>query len=788
MYQLKIFFRNLLRNGIYSAINIGGLAVGLAAAILVFVWVYNEWSYDKFHAKTKQLYAVYNRATFDGSVMCWTWTPPVMGPTMKNDYPEIADMTRTRKATAMLFTKDDKKMNIPTSMADPGFLNMFNFDLLQGNKETALNNTYSVILTEKAAKRLFGNEEAMGKAVLLENDNRNPFTVTGIMENLPTNTVFDFEALIPIEYALVSNLLGDRSNWGNNCMQTYVELQPQTTLKQINESVRNITIQHTDNKSTTEVFLYPLAKQYLYGNFENGMPSGGRIENVRIFSLIALSILLIACINFMNLSTARSEKRAREVGVRKVMGAKYPSLIRLFLGESVLIAFFAGIIAVLIVKLSLPAYSALIGKPLLLNLGNTGFWLVGLVFILFTGLLAGSYPAFYLSSFLPVKVLKGVFKGERTLVAPRKILVVVQFTFSIFLIIATTVIYKQIHFAQSRDNGYRKEQLAYHPLSGDIGKNYELIRQELLNSGVAVSVTRTMSPMTEGWSSTGGFEWKGKNAGNSPLIDRYCVDADWAKTTGTSIIQGRDIDMYTYATDSTAMLLNEAAVKLMNFENPIGEIIKSNGTDWHVVGVVKDFILNSPYEGIAPMAIGGPKGRFHIMHIRFSGTNRTRDNLAEAERIFKKYNPDYPFECKFIDEEYTRKFEEEKVVGKLATCFAGLAIFISCLGLFGLSAYMAENRRKEIGVRKILGDSVSGIVALLSREFLILVLVSFLIAAPLAGWLMNQWLKEFAYRTSMPWWLFVVAAVLTIAIALFTVSFQAIKAATANPVKSIKTE
>ena len=384
--------------------------------------------------------------------------------------------------------------------------------------------------------------------------------------------------------------------------------------------------------------------------------------------------------------------------------------------------------------------------------------------------------------------MKGRFKAKQAWMSPRKVLVVVQFTIASALIVSTLVIHRQIKYAQDREIGYNKDQLIYTFLNGDVNKNYELIKHDLLNSGTALSVTKTLSPMSQGWSNTWGVEWQGKDPNARITFDMFFADADWVKTVGTTIIEGRDIDVYTYATDSSALVLNESAVEIMNLKQPIGEIVSTQGIDWHVVGVVKDFILHSPYKPVMPMLIGGPSGWFNVMHIKLNGHKPTADNLAKAEQIFKQYNSAYPFEYKFIDEEYAGKFHGEQKIRTLATWFAGLAIFISCLGLFALVAYMAETRRKEIGIRKVLGASLFDITSLLSNEFLVLVSISLAIGLPIAGWAMNRWLSGYAYRTSIPWWLFVLVALATIGIALITVSIQAIKAATANPVNSIKSE
>ena len=784
MFQLKITLRNLRRGGIYSVVNIGGLAIGMAVAILILTWIYHEWSYDRFHTKEKQLYLAYNRASFEGKIHCWNITPLLLGSTLKTDYPEIAAVARMLDGNNMLYANGETNLKIETCHTDPDFLTMFDFPLLHGDMKTALNDPYSVILTEKTAIRLFGDEDPMGKPLLI--DNQSTLTVTGIMKDLPDNTQFSLEAMTNISYLKTRGWYND--NWTANNYKTFIELHPNVRLDLVNESIRNVTNAHTDNTAQTEVFLYPLGRQHLFSRFENGIPAGGLIEKLRLFGIIAGLILLIACINFINLSTARSEKRTKEVGIRKVMGGKRFSLIGLFLKESTLIALIAGAMALLLAMIAMPIFNTLINKQLAINLNSGLFWIAGLGFVLLTGLLAGSYPAFYLSSFIPVKVLKGLFRTKQSMISPRKILVVAQFTIACALIVSTLVIHRQILYAQDRETGYSKDRLIYASLDGDVANNYELIKNDLLNSGTAVSVVKTMSPTSQGWSDTWGVEWRGKDHDARVTFDLFFTDADWAKTVGTTILEGRDIDINTFATDSSAMLLNETAVKTMNLTHPIGEIVSTQGTDWHVVGVVRDFILRSPYRPVAPLLIGGPSGWFNGMHIKLNGLNSMADNIAGTEQIFKQHNPAYPFEYRFIDEDYARKFGEEKRTGALVTWFAGLAIFISCLGLFALVAYMAETRRKEIGIRKVLGASVSGIIILLSKEFLILTLISVAVASPIAWWIMNRWLANYAYRTDIPWWLFVAVGCISLGIALLTVGFQSIKAATSNPVKAIKTE
>jgi len=781
----KVAFRNLFRNKGFSIINISGLAVGMASAMLILLWIQNEMSYDQFHEKKDRIYEAWNRASFSDKLNCWNTTPKILSRTLEKDFPEVEQCVRVDWGSNFLFSIGEKRLTVQGRIVDSNFLQVFTFPLLKGNPATLLNDMHSIVLTEKLAEKLFGNEDAMGKVIKI--DNKDNFTVTGILKDIPTNTRFDFEYLVPWSYMRYKG--NDDANWGNNSTRTYVLLKPNASLASVNVKLKTFKPKYDKDDPKWEMFIYPLSRWRLYSSFTNGVEDGGGlIQYVRLFGIIAAFILLIACINFMNLSTARSEKRAKEVGIRKVVGAQKGWLIGQFIGESVLLAFIAGIIAFGIVELVLTPFNNLIGEKVSIPYNNIYEWLAFLGFIIFTGVLAGSYPAFFLSSFQPVKVLKGTFQKVNALITPRKVLVVLQFTFAIILIICTIIVKQQIDYARERETGYNKNNLIYHFMTGDIEKNYLLIKNELLSSGVAASVTKTSAPITESWSDGWGQEWEGKDPNDKTDFYRYNEDENLGVTAGLTFIQGRDFDLKQFSTDSTGVILNESALAVMKFKNPLGKIIKDNGQDWHVVGVIKDFILTSPYEPTRPMLIYGAKAWFNTILIKFNDKNSTAANLKKAEGIFKKYNPEYPFEYKFVDEEYARKFENEKKIGTMAAVFAALTIFISCLGLFGLATYMAENRIKEIGVRKVLGASVAGITTLLLKDFLKLVLVSFVIAAPVAWWAMNAWLKDYSYRVDIQWWVFVMAGLLSVLIALFTISYQAIRAAVANPAKSLRTE
>ena len=784
-----IAFRNLKRNKIFSTINILGLAIGMASAILICLWIADEIGFDRFHAKEDRLYLVYRHGGIgtDNSYST-NYTPKVLAPTLKSDYPDIEDVARWQNIN-FLMSVGDRHFNSPGNITDSGFLRMFSFPALEGNTKNALVSPTDIVITESFAKKLFGKESALGKQIRV--DSVNLVTVKAVLKDLPDNSRFHFEYLLP--WAYLEKLGWSDNYWENNSITTFYTLKPGVSGNSFNAKIRDILIQKTKQEKTpvTDILIgQAAAKWHLYSKFENGKEAGGQITIVRLFIIIASFILLIACINFMNLSTARSEKRAKEVGIRKVVGAPRNFLILQFLAESLLFCMIAGVLALLIVQLSLSSFNLLVGKKLSIPYHNINFWLAAVGFILFTGFLAGSYPAFYLSSFRPIKVLKGVLNTSMKGTLSRKFLVVIQFSFAIVLIISTIVVVRQLMYAQERDSGYKRDQIVYSFMQGDIIKNYDLIRNELFNNGVITDITRTSSPMTQHWSDTWGFEWPGSTPADQKTDFTYFAsDEGFVRTLGLKLILGRDMNTHMYPTDSLAMLMNEQAVKTMRLKDPIGAIVKSNGNSWHVVGVVKDFILESPYEPIAPILTIGPKVMgFYVMNMKLNPANSTSDNLKKIETIFKKYNPSYPFEYTFLDEDYAQKFANEKRTGELAALFASLTIFISCLGLFGLASFTAENRIREIGIRKVLGASVFGITQLLSRDFLKLITISFLIASPVAWFAMNSWLQSYTYRVTISWWVFALTFLLSIVIALLTISFQSIKAAMSNPAKSLRSE
>ena len=790
MFKSFVVFawRNLWKSKGFSAINIIGLAIGMASAIIILLWMQNEVSFDRFHEKGDRIYAVWSRTKLDGKITCFNNTAKPLARTLEKDLPEVEQAARVNWSGSPIFSVGDKKLSIRGNMVDSNFLQIFSFPLIEGNPHTVLNDPYSIVITEQLAIKLFGKkEDVVGKVIRINNTDN--LKVSGILKNLPNNTQFEFEYLIPWSYLRKTG--GDDDNWGNTSTLTYVLLKPGAALASIEPKIKGIQQKYYDKGKETDwqLFLYPISRWHLFSNFENGYESNnGRISFVKLFAIIAVFILLIACINFVNLSTARSEKRAKEVGIRKVAGAQKISLIIQFVGESVLLALIAGIIAIGIVQFSLPGFNELTQKALFIPFQNFYFWLAAIGFVLFTGLLAGSYPAFFLSSFQPVKVFKGTFRKTNALIDPRKVLVTLQFTFAIILIICTIIVKQQIDYAKERKTGYDRNSLVYFYLSDPIEKNYSSLKNDLLQSGIANSVTKTSAPLTQSWSDGWGQEWEGKNPNDKTDFRRYNEDGGLGKTAGLQFITGRDIDVQKYPTDSLAMILNESALKVMKFKNPIGQIVRDNGKQWHVIGVIKDFILESPYHEIKPMLIYGPKSWFSIFQIKLNDKNSLAKNLKATEEIIKKYDPAYLFICNFVDKDYAVKFEDEKRAVTLAGLFAGLTIFISCLGLFGLATYMAEARKKEIGVRKVLGASVANITALLSKDFVLLVIFSIIIASPIAWFAMDKWMGSYSYRINISWVVFFASGILAIMIALFTVSFQSIKAAVANPVDSLRSE
>lgn len=788
------YFRTGLRvianNRAFSTINIAGLTLGITGALLLGLWIMHEFSFDRFHHGGDRLYIAWNRAIENGQINCWPTTPRVLAPTLATDYAGIEHaVSYAAWGTTYLFTAGEKKVLKTTGVfTDPAFLQMFTFPAIIGDPATALKNPNSIVITQNFAQQLFGEKNAFGETLTISQSGHSfQFIVTAILHDLPANTDFNFEYIIPFQFL---ESIGEKDTfWGNNSVATFVKLLPGIDINMINEQVKDVEKKHYADGRHIEIFLYPFSKMRLYSKFENGHPAGGRIEIVRLLVVLAVCLVAIGSINFINLSTARAQRRAKEVAVRKVSGANRSSIIFQFLCESILIAIVAGVMSLVACWLVLPYFNELTEQKLTLNFRNTMFWLMSAAIILTTGFFAGIYPAFYISAFKPVGILKGInSKSGKTIF--RTMLVSGQFGFAILLIVGAMVVRDQINFVQNRNSGYSQENLVWIPLTGDLTRNFSAFTADLTSKQIAVSVTKTSAPITEQWSNTGSIQWQGKAPGDRTNIERIYVDQNFVSTAGLELIYGRDMDLAKYPSDSTAVLLNEHAWKLMKFKNPIGEVIRDSGRDWHVIGVVKDFVFTSPYTTIEPIIMFGSKAHwaFGIVYIKLNPSMPVGEAVAMLAQTEVKYNPDYPFEYHFADYDYQRKFDNLKTTLKITTVFTTVAIVIACMGLLGLVTYMVESRTKEIGIRKVLGGSVFNITRLLGYTSLRPIMIATIIFTPLAWYGANWWLSSFAYQTSLSLWTFVSAAALIVAVAISTILIQTISAARSNPVESLKTE
>jgi len=788
----KVALRVMFRNKTYSAINVFGLALGITGALLLFLWIGKEFTYDQFHQDKDRIYKAWNRANDNGNLSCWDVTPRILAPTLKEEFASVEGAASFAGwGDQLLFTVGEKRLlKSSGAYTDPDFLTIFSFPLVKGDARQAMKEPASIILTEHFARELFGDNDPFGETLTIgSSGNSFSLKVTGLLKDLPTNTDFDFEYLIPFQF--IEGLQGGREeNWGNNSVSSYIKLKEGTDIISFNNEIKSIEKKKRRESENIEIFLYPLTQMRLYSRFENGVPSGGRIEMIRMLGVLGVCLLVIACINFINLSTARAQRRSKEVAIRKVAGAFKHSLVFQFLCESILTALAAGFISLVAVHFTLPFFNGLVEQQLTLDFTNINFWIGGILFIVFIGMLAGCYPALYLSAFRPTRILKGMNVTSSSRSTMRTLLVVVQFGFAVTLIISTLVIHRQIDFLQNRETGYAKENLVYQYMTGDIAKNYVAYKNELLQSGLAESVTKTSSPITERWSNTSGIGWTGKDPQLNVLFERFYIDESISKTVGLTIVQGRDMDLGRFPADSTAVILNETAAIAMGFKQPIGEVISDNGQDWHVVGVIKDFILTSPHQKVEPIILFGCKGdwAFNVVHIRLNSANATQQSIAKLSGLSTKYNPNYPFEYHFVDVEYQRKFANLETTQKITTLFSSIAILIAALGLLGLSTFMIEVRVKEIGIRKVMGGSVLSITKLLSWSSLKPILIAILIFSPMGWYAMNSWLSSYAYRISMDLGIVAYTAVAIITIALIITSAQIIRAALVNPVDSLRNE
>ncbi|MCE7058857.1 ABC transporter permease [Dyadobacter sp. CY343] len=786
---LKIALRNLSKNKVYSFINIIGLAVGIAVAMLIGLWVWDELSYNKYHKNYDRVTQAWINQTFNGQTFTGTAVSIPAVTEMATKYGSNFKFTSLASWNyGHLLANGDKKINKTGMFAEPSLPEMLSLKMIKGDY-SALKNPGSIMISESLAKSLFGNEEALNKTLQL--DIKKNVKVTGIYEDIPFNSNFhELYLILPWnDYLQAENWVKSaQQEWGNHSFQFFAQVADNVDIAKASLKIRDVEMPHAFSKTDKpQYFLHPMSRWHLYSDFKNGQNVGGGIQFVWLFTIIGIFVLLLACINFMNLSTARSEKRAKEVGIRKSIGSLRSQLVFQFLSESFLVVCFALILAVLFVLICLPAFNELSGKQVEFPFLSPQFWLALIVFSLFTGLVSGSYPAFYLSSFNPLSVLKGTFKVGKWSAVPRKVMVVMQFTVSITLIIGTIIVFQQIQHAKSRPVGYDRQGLLQIDMSPNLYGKYYPLRDDLMKTGVVHEMSESSSPTTSINSNQIGFEWDGMEAGSMPLFGTIACTHDFGKTIGWKIIDGRDFSR-DYSTDTSAFVLNEAAVKLTGIKDIVGKTIRYNKKPMQVVGVIKDMVMQSPYEPAVPTIFMLNYEWASLINVKLLPGKPVDQALKKVEAVFRKHDQDSPFAFKFADDEYDAKFRAEERIGKLARVFAVLAIIISCLGLFGLAAYTAEQRTKEIGIRKALGASVAQMWAMLSKEFIYLVLISCVLASPIALYFLSDWLKRYEYHIELSWFVFAISAFTAILITLLTVSFQAIKAALTNPVKSLRSE
>jgi ABC-type antimicrobial peptide transport system permease subunit len=782
---LKIAFRNLWRNKTFSFINIFGLALGMTFSLLIYLWIQDELRMDAFHTNNPRLFRMMETQYYDdGKVFNFPSCPGLLADALKKEVPEVAQAAMYTWDINELFRVGDKANKEKGIYAGEDFVAMFSHQVLKGDAKAMLDSPNKIVITEKLAKNYFGTDNPIGKTMRMNNEQ--DFQVSGVLADISRHSSIKFDFLLSFKYFLSKN--DWVKNWENNGPRCVVMLHPKADYKKVNAKIKNfLTAKKDKGDNKIEIFLQPYAEMYLYGKFTNGKQDGGRIEYVQVFSLIAVFILLIASINFMNLATARSVKRAKEVGIRKVIGAYRNALVVQFMGEAILTVLLAMIAALLLVEFTLPFFNTLTEKQLYIPFLDIIFWLKVSIFVVIIGLISGSYPALFLSSLQPVKILKGTLKFKPSATLFRKGLVVFQFTLAVVLIISTLVIYQQTQFIQTKNLGVDRENMISQWIEGDLAKNFKPFKNELLQSpGIQSITTATQLPIDVG-NSTVGVEWPGKDPKAKILFSNVGVTFDFIKTNNIKLLEGRDFSPE-YGTDTSNIIINEMAAKVMNLKDPVGQTITFWEKKGKIIGLMKDFHLQSLHTKIEPLIL------FHRAEPEWgtvlikTQAGKTKEALASLEKLHKKFNPKFPFTYQFIDETFKRQYRSETVVGQLAFYFAFLGIFISCLGLFGLAMFTAEQRTKEIGIRKVLGASLANIITLISKDFVRLVLIANVIAIPVAWWAMQSFLQGYAYHIDLSWGVFVLAGVLAVFIALFTVSFQAFKASTVNPVEVLKNE
>ena len=792
-----VAWRNLVRQKVSASINVLGLAAGMAVALLNGLWIYDELSFNRYHGNYDRIARVYRQETWNGETGTGTSMQIPLGTELREAYgKEFTHVVTSSWLRKHILTARDKAFSQTGKFMQPEAPEMLTLKMVYGSR-AGLNDRHAIMLSETLARKLFGNANPLGEVMQI--DQNMEVTVTGVFEDLPGNSEYHkMTFLAPWDLLVSANdyIRGIQDDWSYQEVELLVQIPADGTFAGLEARIRNVLLPHVDAKyaaAKPTLILHPMRKWHLYSKFENGQPvTSEPLKFVRLFAIIAVFVLLLACINFMNLSTARSQKRAREVGVRKTLGSSRGRLVYQFMSESVLIAALAFVLSIALVQLALPWFNGVAGKDIRILWASPWFWLACITFTLFTGVLASSYPALFLSSFKPVQVLKGTLQVGSGAVIPRKVLVVLQFSVSIALITGTIVVYRQIQHTKDRPVGYSLNGLVMvQKANAEFDGKFEVLRTELKNTGVVAEVAEAASPVTGLWYTNGGFDWRGKDPATESNMGTVSITPEYGKTVGWQFVAGRDF-ISGSASDSAGFVINEAAARYLGMESPVGEIV-SWKTEWYrsgnyrILGVVKDVVMDSPYEPIKPTVFFLPGGK-NWMHIRLKPGVRMGHALARMESVFKRITPSAPFDYQFADQAFALKFAAEERIGQLAAFFASLAIFISCLGLLGLASFTAEQRTKEIGIRKVLGASTASLWGLLSKDFLYLVGMAFLVAAPLAGYFLSGWLENYSYRTTLSWWIFALAGGTALLLTLLTVSVQAIRTALRNPVKSLRTE
>jgi len=792
--HLKIAWRNLWKNRGYSAIHIGGLGVGIAVVLLISLWIYDELTFNTGHANYDHIAKVLMNKTLNGEKRTRNIIPYPLGDELRNTYGDDFDyVVMSSSPGDHVLSKDKKQLIRNGAFMEEDVMRMFSLPMVSGNWD-GLSEPNSIVLSRSTAQALFGNADPIGQQVKI--NNALDVLVTGVFEDLPFNSELRELAFIAPWELYVSSTdwvrrARDEKLWDNNSYQLFTQISPKSSMGLVSLRIKDAiynNLPKRSKRSRPELFLHPMKDWHLRSSWKNGIQTNGSVLYVRLFGFIGVFVLLLACINFMNLSTARSQKRAKEVGVRKAVGSNKRQLIGQFLTESLLTTFLAFLVAVVLVLLGLPSFNQLANKEITFPLTSIPFWSLSLAFILATSILAGSYPAIYLSAFRPVKVLKGKQLTGKSTLTVRKVLVVTQFTISVLLVLGTLVITQQIQHTKDRPIGYEKDQLVMiEKKTEDYEGKYNLLRQELKTNKIVAEMAESSSPLTEVWNSNGGFDWEGRDSEGPINLVTFYISHDYGKAVGWDLLEGRDFSRG-LASDSTAFILNQAAVAYMGLENPVGTSIRWGGKGHEVIGVVGNIVTESPFEPVKPAVYTIDYDNTNWMVLPLLPERSVSESLSGIAAIFKRHVPNVPFDYHFVDEAFAKKFRAEERIAKLSGIFSVLAIFISCLGLLGLASFMAERRTKEIGVRKILGASIGELWKMLSKEFLVLVFLACLVAVPTALYVMGRWLENYEYRTKIPFWIFITVVVGALFITLLTVSFQAIRAARQNPVESLRTE